>query len=523
MIYHHGSFYCYSMANDIDFSGYLYPRAPIQIFAGRLDGKGHTLANLKINGHGNLGLIGSLRPGGSLFNLHVGDVNIIGQDHYGYMGGLVGENFEGDIVRCSVTGHLFGTSAIAGLVANNIDGNIMNCQTQCSIHGSDFLGGLVAWNDGQIIRSSAECVINAVNIGTIQEDNTPFGNIGGLVGNNRRSILDSYATGSITGIGELSSIGGLVGGNMLAFTPSISRCFATTRITVDRNCLAVGGLVGSVHEEKDIHACFWDMDTSGIINSGGGIGLSTHQLQDPNTFQQVGWDLVGEKSNGTAETWLLNKGGKYPQLACFFDHYHPPILQGSGTIEDPYRVSSAEELGAMNHYDLDASYQLEADIDLAGIRWSGAPIPILFGCLNGNGFIVSRPTIDSSDYRVGLVGTIARFGNLANLGIEDANYVVGQGCYSVGVLIGENSGYLKNCYSTGSITGYFDEGGGLVGKNQGSISNCFSHSHIFGSGEDRTTGGLVGRNRGRIHHCYATGRVEGLKCYWSCGGFVGDT
>jgi hypothetical protein len=91
----------------------------------------------------------------------------------------------------------------------------------------------------------------------------------------------------------------------------------------------------------------------------------------------AGWDFVAERENGLHEVWQMREEGGYPVLAVF-NGYTPPRLQGAGTMEDPYLISNAEELGAMVYhidYSSFAYYRLTTSIDLSGIRWGVAVVP----------------------------------------------------------------------------------------------------------------------------------------------------
>jgi len=106
------------------------------------------------------------------------------------------------------------------------------------------------------------------------------------------------------------TVGGLVGYND---NGSISDCYSIG--PVDGND-TVGGLVGgSRHVPIDpITASFWDMETSGLVRSAGGIGLTTAEMQNAGTFLDAGWDFVDESVNGTEDIWSICEGTNYPRL-----------------------------------------------------------------------------------------------------------------------------------------------------------------------------------------------------------------
>jgi hypothetical protein len=105
---------------------------------------------------------------------------------------------------------------------------------------------------------------------------------------------------------------------------------------------------------------------------------------------------------------------------------------------------------------------------------------------------------------------------------------------SGGVLVGDSSGVIRNCYSTGSMTNYGNvcggEAGGLIGVNAGKISSSYStaDAHAWGTSKyDTWAGGLVGTNclGCTISDSYATGNayghVTGSTAKAIVGGFVG--
>jgi len=129
--------------------------------------------------------------------------------------------------------------------------------------------------------------------------------VGGLVGCNHGTITRCYTTGSV--MGTISSVGGLVGANW----DRVSNCYSVGSI---RGRTDVGGLVG-LHEEGQVTSSFWDIQTSGLTTSAGGIGKTTTEMQTTGTFLDAGWDFVDESVNGTEDIWSICEGTNYPRLA----------------------------------------------------------------------------------------------------------------------------------------------------------------------------------------------------------------
>lgn len=42
-------------------------------------------------------------------------------------------------------------------------------------------------------------------------------------------------------------------------------------------------------------------------------GKTTAEMQTVSTFQEAGWDFIGESSNGTDDTWAICEGADYPR------------------------------------------------------------------------------------------------------------------------------------------------------------------------------------------------------------------
>jgi hypothetical protein len=95
-----------------------------------------------------------------------------------------------------------------------------------------------------------------------------------------------------------------------------------------------------------------------------------------------------------------------------------------------------------------------------------------------------------------------------------AFYNVVQGERWTGGITGENSGYIYDCYATGTVTGR-GALGGLVGVNRSNISNCYAIGNVIG--ED-SVGGLVGSNINYISNSFAMGTITGSE---SVGGLIG--
>jgi type II secretion system protein G len=232
---------------------------------------------------------------------------------------------------------------------------------------------------------------------------------------------------------------------------------------------------------------------------------------------------------------ICNIGGKASKKASGLDgNAIPSAVPGNnpGNGNEPGHITEVPEgyigiytpaelasIGNDPDYPLDGNYIVMANISLSGyVDWApiGDMASQFTGTFDGNNYVISNLTINSSPVFKGLFGCISETSEITNLGLENANINVAGGNY-VGGLVGYNlKGSITNCYATGNITGYWYTGG-LVGKNDnGSITNCYATGEVTGN---ERTGGLVGENYGTITDCYATGSVSSNND--DTGGLVG--
>jgi hypothetical protein len=523
---------------DIDLSGYTGEEFNIigeryyesgwveRPFTGVFDGNGHTVSNFSYTSTDRdyVGLFGFVDdPNAQIINLGLVNPDIeagTGQ----FVGSLVGWLKTGRIVGCYVEdGSVSGGFYVGGLVGlvGGLEGptgvTIINSYSTGNISGNEYVGGLIGGNNGTVDGCYSTCNVTGKSY------------VGGLVGQNgditgywvfimiSGTISNCYSTGSTSGSGW---VGGLVGFN---YVGTITNCYATGEVLGKGEG---GGLVGSGGIEL-VEGCFWHIETSGQTTSDGGEGKTTTEMKTAATFLDAGWDFVDETENGTEDIWKISEGFDYPRL-WWEQRIGEPIrisnvLLGTGTVEDPYLIYTAEDLnliGLTVPY-LDKHFKLMADINLSGRTYSTAVIPEFAGTFNGNGHMITHFTIVGVSY-LGLFGRLESAAEVRDLGIVDVNITSSS---KAGSLVGDNSGgSIINCYSSGNVSGY-EYIGGLVGYNGGSITTSNSTCTVSGLSVDSWwgklagIGGLVGYNSGSIAMSCSTGSVRGSE---GVGGMVGE-
>ena len=208
--------------------------------------------------------------------------------------------------------------------------------------------------------------------------------------------------------------------------------------------------------------------------------------------------------------------------------------------ETEFHLKTAKQLAGMaklinndTAYFKDKTVYLDNDLDLGGHEWisigdgANTDVGSFQGVFDGQSHVIynlySHEGLKSENkdnnnnlYRNGLFGAIYN-ATVQNLGIENADIVIPMNdtsTYGKGILVDwMTNSTIKNCYTTGSITGgsYIEKyiggiAGFLNGKN--SISQCYSTATITGNYDGE-------------YYAEQEGGLEPMDCWDSLGGIVG--
>lgn len=265
-------------ANNIDFSTTpLTASAITGAFSGSLDGNGFAVDGLNINvpANGNgYGLFENIN-GGTVSNLNLTNANITLNGNDRYVGILAGFINNATISNVNTAGNINASSAIV-----------------------ELLGGLVGQSGGNssITDSSANVTMNT--------GATVVGETGGLVGESlgTLNINNSYATGSISGTGDFSAVGGLVG-NIFAVGGTINNSYSTVDINAGAGSQGIGGLVGNLTGVNISNSYASNSITTGAgsSNTGAFVGNGFSGTIDNNDFYDNtdGLPAVGNNTGTT--------------------------------------------------------------------------------------------------------------------------------------------------------------------------------------------------------------------------------
>ena len=228
---------------------------PVELY-GKFDGRDHLIANLVIDypDVDDVGFISCCY--GSVHDLHLSDVSIVGGNN---VGGIAGDLYGGEVNGCSVSGSIKGTNNHAGGIAGGVNGaSIIDCRNEGTIVSRKYAGGIAGQiisgskvegckNNGDVSASSmaggiagfleGSEVISSSNYGSISGSDK-IGGIAGSSGSSPDNIVSCTNHGSVSGMSE---IGGIIG---YANATDIDSCSNYGTVSGEAAGQYIGGIAG---------------------------------------------------------------------------------------------------------------------------------------------------------------------------------------------------------------------------------------------------------------------------------------
>ncbi len=467
-----------------------------------------------------------------------------------YIGGLVGAN-AGTIINSSAAVAVTGgdNTHAGGLVGHNSEyAYIQNCSATGPVAGGESLtanvhssvGGFVGCSDQNAVILASYAtgdVTGDRNIGTGAAGTDFWNCTGGFAGESWSSITGCFATGAVTDRHTCSDVAGFMGDNY----GTITGCFATGEVTGDNRgsahglnamyggfvgdnsgaiqvCYAAGTVTGTSTNTNSGFVCK-NESPNGIISGyynrnagpgvGNGVGATTVTAVAPDDMKTAAFadmlntatDRLGNVNYYWKSDSSVNNG--YPMLVSVFDG-------GTGTAEDPYLISSANQLKHVK-FDLNASYRLTANITVDAIEPIGIDNETYYtGTFDGNGKTVTVTNPITNTQYVGLFAYTGTDAVIENLTVAANVASTGDDNFA-GIIAAVNCGKIDNCHASGTVsaTGSTAMVGGLVGDSAGAITDSTADVTVTASGLSSYAGGLVGNNLSYayIQNCSSTGTV----------------
>lgn len=250
--------------------------------------------------------------------------------------------------------------------------------------------------------------------------------------------------------------------------------------------------------------------------AGGRTSLGKDFAEELEEFDNGTLSFTNGSNSGIEINLVANENPEDTSTITFQVTYHS---RGSGTLEDPYLVTSIGDLQSMGNKN---HYKLVKDLDASGYT---NYVPAFLGgdmVFDGNGHTISNLTFNrySSSAASGVFASVGSGSVVKNLTLKNCSI---QGRYAqCGILAGANYGTVENVRVIGGSVDAEDSwAGGIVGYSGpgGVVKDCFSSAQVRGN----RAGGLVGRNYyGMVLDSLAAGTVIVSGNSPRSGGIVGD-
>ncbi len=430
-------------------------------------------------------------------------------------------------------------------------------------------------------------ISNSYNYGIVSGIFSAGGIIGGITTSSsatRNVMTNCYNSGKISA--ENSSIGGLIGFSL--GSEEITGSDGTTQTALYVTCTISNSYnLGEVYNSKTQTSVNNSLYLSlyGEFNTGLELDIPSAESMLINCYtanSMSGKDYIWVKENlkwDFGYVWDSSSAGTNNPLAFSFknedgfDWWISEDLvdiefEGSGTEDDPYLISSAEELAGLSYlvynypyvdsdlydeYNITDSYGADliftnvyfkqtADIDMTGHIWQPIGVAIdrqmnergryFSGHYDGGGYTVSNLTTpygEGENYgQQGFFGAVYGFeydpltnlstltSTLSNINLSNCNI---SGSANVGGIAGTSlSGNIINCTNKDGTVSGISYVGGIAGV--GSVEKSINTSNIFGASESvvsSSIGGIVGM--GVVSNSFNTGDVSGTN---NVGGIAGS-
>lgn len=249
---------CFELSKDIDLSSYLNSNSsgwtPIKDFAGKFDGKKHTIKGLWIS-------LSSIDKVGLFANIQGSSDNKMASV----------SNLFVNISKKGITGG----SSVGGICGYLLIGNVENCMVTGDISGGRYVGGVVGYSTSSRISQCA----SSGNI--IATDNY----VGGIFGDGVCYIGNCYSIANVKAEGSYSS-------RVYGIGYSAENCYFAGTISGD-NTYPIGEYYTN---------SYYDSEKTKISGKQG--ALTTKQMKQQASFQ--GWDFD--------KIWTIQEGVDYPKL-----------------------------------------------------------------------------------------------------------------------------------------------------------------------------------------------------------------
>jgi hypothetical protein len=426
------------------------------------------------------------------------------------VGGLVGMHFIGEITASYSLASVAGQDRVGGLVGTSFSrGRITSCYSDATVVGlGECVGGLAGQNHGRISSCYASGSATGVEC------------VGGLAGENSDTIIACYAIAAVTGQGQ--RVGGLVGTDWDLHPvtdsyfldpangggPNNEKGVPLTDAQMRRQASFIGFDFWGTDEDGKHDLWFMPQDAYPILAWQAGaddlraipdvLGMP---LEEAVAALEAAGFAIGETSYdyyrlippgcviAVDPRAFAAPGDEIDLIVSLDGTYDWAENPGDGTADNPYQIATPGQLESIADDEalLDKHFVLAADLDMVGRTYQVALIAPdtdklrdfqgtpFTGTFDGQGHAIRNLTMRPFDARysddyVGLFGMIAKGGVVEEVRLVDADVAGGGSHDYVGILVGYNTGTVRNCSVSGFIRG--GDGAGLAGYSLKAPTGC---------------------------------------------------
>lgn len=557
------------LSQDITLSGEWTPIGTAETpFAGTFNGQNHTIDGLTITG-GEVyaGLFGYADVGSCFKNVQLKNVNIATTEvnAVAYAGAVVafmknptGGATTGSVIdNCHVSGTISVTTTnkaamVGGLCGmSNQYAAVANSSSEASVTVDTKammanVGGMVGMASVKPIfinnRADAEISVTSTNANS---------NIGGLCGTFNGIGYNNLVTGSVNATENAGNVGAVAGN--LSTNSYVSALYYTGET-------AFGKVQGQTDAETVLAKSAEDINTAEFAQllhdnlTIAALSSMEERTETAAIADCTDFTALTARVNNQYYDWENTNGiTQLSKTVWASDAVDTGIFAGgSGTKEDPYLLSTEEQLRAFavsltSKLDYAGTYiRLANDIEVSEETW--APIGLgeyaFQGDFDGAGHSITGVTIGSAKtpyqdtyYNAelktggtyyGLFGVLGSYANVHNLVVDANIHVQSHVSVYVGGLTGLSdkatmnqvtingtvwgrSGMEKQAanHFSGGIAGMLN---GLTNGDTSIVTNCISNADVYGEavGGVGEAGGIAGiNNRSLVANCVANGKISG--------------
>lgn len=266
-------------------------------FLGELDGGNHTITGLYQNSSSGYGMFSDIGAGAIVKNIYLVDSYIANNasqviSTFGYENrGLISNChvINGTVISLPGGGACGGAAGFFSIM--EYSGQFLNCSFNGTVEGSATSYYCAGFIFNAVDGSLDRCFFD----GYVKSFYSSWGFAFGIIGS---TVNNCYSTGTV----EDTYLGSTEGSG---FARGITLSYINNSYS---SCVLIGNSIPSLDfgfclSNVILNSCYWDINTSGQVNSGGGNGKTTTEMMQQATF--AGWDF-------TTPIWYITEGLTYP-------------------------------------------------------------------------------------------------------------------------------------------------------------------------------------------------------------------